>query len=133
MSDSETRLLSDSTTVLTWIKSDATKYKPFVKNKIIEIQDTLPVNKWSYIPSKQNKAADAISKGCNKSQLQMIIDGPEILRIPEKQWPDMPINCYSKEKYELKRNEITVAMIEVKPPIINIRRFSSWSKLLRLL
>ena len=35
---------------------------------------------WSYIPSKENKVIDAISKDCNKSKLQMIIDGPDVLR-----------------------------------------------------
>ena len=101
-------------------------YIPSKENKVIEIQDLLPVNQWSYIPSKENKAADAISKGCNKSKLQMIIDGPDVLRTTERKGPVMPMNCYIKEKdKELRRREVTVAAIEVKLPRINISRFSS--------
>ena len=68
LSPNDVKLFSDSTTVLSWVKADATKFKPFVKNKIIEIQDLLTHKVWKYIPSSKNTAADLISKGCKYEQ-----------------------------------------------------------------
>ena len=42
-------LFTDSTTVLSWIRSAAIKYKPFVKNKIVEIQELHPIEVWKYV------------------------------------------------------------------------------------
>ena len=82
-------LCTDSSTVLTWINSEAIKYRPYVKNKIIEIQDLHPVREWRYVPGNKNKAADMISKGCEAKDLNIIIIGPEILKIPFSEWPNL--------------------------------------------
>ena len=88
------KLFSDSTTVLAWVKSDATKFKRFVKNKIVELQDLLPAKVWNCIPSRYNKAVDAISKGCSSGELQEIIDGPEILKGLEMLGQTVPTKSY---------------------------------------
>ena len=81
----QTKLLfTGSTTVLAWIKSAAIKYKPYIKNKLIEIQELHPINVWRYIPSTQNRIADTISKGCKSEYLDEIIRGPEILYSSKK-------------------------------------------------
>ena len=67
----------DSTSVLSWINSEVMKYRPYVKNKVIEIQDLHPVNRWAYIPSTKNNAADLVSKGCDFNHLRAVTDGPE--------------------------------------------------------
>ena len=78
-------LFSDSTMVLSWVKSASIKYKPFVKNKVMEVQELHPVHVWRYIPGSENTAADLISKGCRHQDLQKIIDGPKLHYIlPEK-------------------------------------------------
>ena len=75
---SNTILCTDSSTVISWINSEAIKYRPYVKNKIIERQDLQPVKVWRYIPSNKNKSADLISKGCDTDYLKVIIEGPDI-------------------------------------------------------
>ena len=62
--DEEPILCTDSSTVLGWINSEAIRYRPYVKNKLIEMQDLHPVKAWRYILNTKNKAADLISKGC---------------------------------------------------------------------
>ena len=78
------KLFCESTTVLACVKADATGFKPFVKNKLIEIQDLTPSKIWKYIPSSENKATDLISKGCKYEELQLIINGQVILKNPEQ-------------------------------------------------
>ena len=77
MSNPEAKLNSYSITVLNWVKSPAIKFKPYMKNKVIEIQNLLPASNWRYVPSNKNKAADLLSKGCKKSELDLIISGPD--------------------------------------------------------
>ena len=89
LSHSELKLLCDSTTVLSWIQSSPIKYKPYVKNKAIEIQTTLPALNWKYIPSSKNEA-DLLSRGCTKAGLDIIIKGPDILKIPVSEWLKHP-------------------------------------------
>ena len=67
----DTKLFTDSSTVLSWVNSVAIRYKPYVKNKVIQIQNLIPSSNWRYIPSKENKTADLLSRGCLK--------GPDIL------------------------------------------------------
>ena len=55
---------SDSTTVLLQIKSSSIKFQPFVKNKIIDIQDLHAAKAWHYIPSNCNMCVDLMLKGC---------------------------------------------------------------------
>eukprot|EP00063_Salmo_salar_P073595 XP_014048430.1 PREDICTED: uncharacterized protein LOC106601054 [Salmo salar] len=42
---------SDSTTVLTWLKSESCRYKVFVGTRIAEIQDLTEVQDWRYVDS----------------------------------------------------------------------------------
>ena len=83
----ENILFTDSTTVLSWVKSAAIKYKPFVRNKIIEMQELHPINVWEYVPSTKNTTADLISKGCTRKDLDKIIRGPDLLYTPGNKWP----------------------------------------------
>ncbi|XP_071055143.1 uncharacterized protein [Onthophagus taurus] len=54
-------LWSDSTVVLSWICSHPSRWKDFVRNRIIEIQE-LPEAQWSYVTSQDNPA-DLASRG----------------------------------------------------------------------
>ena len=52
--EKENVIYTDSSSVLHWVNSEAIQYRPYVKNKIIEIQDLHPVKEWRYIPSNKN-------------------------------------------------------------------------------
>ena len=56
-----------------------------MKNKVIEIQDLVPSNVWNYVPSKNNKEADLISKGCKYEHIEGILRGPEFLKLPKRE------------------------------------------------
>lgn len=57
-----TILWSDSTTVLTWIRSETCRCKIFVANRIAEILDFSSPEDWRYVPSSLNPADD-ITRG----------------------------------------------------------------------
>ena len=88
-------LFSDSTTALSWVKSASMKFKPFVKNKVMKIQELQPVNVWRYIPSSENTGADLISKGCQFKDLEKIVAGPKMFYSPRKEWKSL--NCTQRQ------------------------------------
>ncbi|XP_068680729.1 uncharacterized protein [Montipora foliosa] len=51
----------DSRTVLSWIRNSPRKFKPFVSARVAEIQETVDVDKFRYIPSNLNPA-DALTR-----------------------------------------------------------------------
>lgn len=128
-------LCTDSSTVLNWVNSEAIRYRPYVKNKIIEIQDLHPVKNWRYIPGKKNKAADLISKGCDVKDLENIINGPNILKLPLKEWPTLDRVSKKEDPIKDEENEeivITLNSISVKEPVIELENYNGWMKLLRV-
>ena len=129
MSDDITKLNTDSTTVLSWVTSPAIKFKPCVKNKIIEIQNLLPASNWRYIPTNKNKATDSLSKGCKSRDLDISVNGPKICRMPEKDWPEMPKCCKLGLDTEVVLGRKS-ALANLLEPILSIENYSSWKKLL---
>ncbi|KAL0159106.1 hypothetical protein M9458_047182, partial [Cirrhinus mrigala] len=55
-------LWSDSTTVLTWLKSSSCRYKVFVGTRVAEIQELTASATWYYVKSGDNPADD-ITRG----------------------------------------------------------------------
>ncbi|GBM04327.1 hypothetical protein AVEN_168147-1 [Araneus ventricosus] len=81
--------LSDSTIVLHWIKGSASKYKQFVANRVIEIQETTDPISWKHCSGKHNPA-DLLTRGLASRDLITFIKwwhGPEWLRDVENLWP----------------------------------------------
>lgn len=60
---------SDSQVVLWWIRGDATRWKPFMANRVREIVELLPANHWHYVRKVENPV-DLISRGTILSQLK---------------------------------------------------------------
>ncbi|GBO38058.1 hypothetical protein AVEN_257783-1 [Araneus ventricosus] len=76
---------SDSTIVLHWIKGSASKYKQFVANRVIEIQETTDPISWRHCSGKHNPA-DLLTRGLTSRDLITFIKwwhGPEWLRDAE--------------------------------------------------
>ena len=59
---------SDSMDVLYWIRGCSRKFKPFVANRIGEIQALTSPNQWEYVPTGQNPA-DLLTRGESVSKL----------------------------------------------------------------
>lgn len=55
-------LWTDSTTVLTWIRSDSYRFKVFVGTRVTEIQELTNGTDWRYVDSLKNPA-DYITRG----------------------------------------------------------------------
>ncbi|GBL80166.1 hypothetical protein AVEN_29148-1 [Araneus ventricosus] len=82
-------LWSDSLISLHWIKGAASKWKPFVSNRVIEIQSNTDLANWHHCSGKDNPA-DYISRGASAERLMnssIWIHGPEWLRQKEENWP----------------------------------------------
>lgn len=58
----QTTMWSDSTIVLSWIKSECWQYKGFMENWVSEIQDLVGAENWRYVDSNSNPAAVDITR-----------------------------------------------------------------------
>ena len=127
---------SDSYNVLYWIKRAAKYYKPFVSNRLGEIQSVTKPSQWRYVPSKLN-SADLPSRGLSVEDLienDMWWYGPPFLKLCEADWPENVID-ESKISQTEERPSIkvcTTEIIEATFPL-NPARWSSKRRLLRRL
>ncbi|XP_077270148.1 uncharacterized protein LOC143901597 [Temnothorax americanus] len=86
-----THLWTDSVVTLTWIKSHASRWKDFVRNRVSQIQELTANAHWKYVPGTSNPA-DCASRGLNIAQLQshsLWWTGPPWILTPEA-WPSQP-------------------------------------------
>ena len=132
-------LFVDSQVVLSWILSNKVpKKNVFVRNRVKEISDLLdylkcnfsPIN-FSYIPSLHNQA-DFLTKPCSsKTFLERFncwVYGPSWIFSPPQEWPKGQLGCIPSE---VKGDLINPILGPAKPPpLIDISKFSSFSKLL---
>ncbi|GFR18549.1 DUF1758 domain-containing protein [Trichonephila clavata] len=78
-------LFSDSTVALSWIRCYAKQWKPFVSNRVHEIQDLTNPQNWRFVKGEQNPA-DIVSRGCSAEEL-MKNSRPHCLTLFEENWP----------------------------------------------
>ena len=97
---------SDSNIVLSWIRSQAREFKPFVSTLVAEIQGNSDPSQWRYVPGELN-VADDVSHGIPAQRLiGRWKQGPEFLRLPEEEFTG-------------------------SPEVIDCKKFSNWRKLVR--
>ena len=69
---------SDSQVALSWIKSNAAKWKQFVQNRVLEIQELTSPERWHFCPGKEN-SADLLTRGISAREMtnsNMWLHGP---------------------------------------------------------
>jgi len=125
----------DSTIVLHWINSSPSRWKPFVANRVSEIQHLTEPRHWNHVPGDQNPA-DIISRGMMPSQLQescLWWHGPEWLSQPSNTWKlHHPIlDCPPSEFEERKTVLIINKQSNIHHPIFSLK--STFSGLVRLM
>ena len=125
-------LLSDSTTAISWVKSASIKYKPFVKHKVMKCQELQPACIWDFIPGRENTAADLISKGCRFKDLETIMKGPDMLYLPRKEWANLPNQVNDEEVNSEKCVVAQVNSIMFENSCIDVTKYGSWIKLVRV-
>ncbi|GFS54408.1 integrase catalytic domain-containing protein [Trichonephila clavipes] len=126
---------SDSSIALHSIKGKASNYKQFVSNRVIEIQSNFDPSDWHHCSGRENPA-DYVSRGANLETIinsQYWMHGPQWLRTTENNWPKS-LNCdfSSTDPCESEEQVFTFAYEVNTASIINLRKFSSLQKLLRV-
>ncbi|XP_050302472.1 uncharacterized protein LOC126740480 [Anthonomus grandis grandis] len=80
---------SDSSVALYWIKSHPSRLKTFVANRVQQIQDRIPPNRWFHISGVGNPA-DCLSRSLLPKQLldhPLWFNGPPWLKLSHELWP----------------------------------------------
>ncbi|GBM94335.1 hypothetical protein AVEN_50172-1, partial [Araneus ventricosus] len=84
----KTFLWSDSQITLHWIKGNSRNWKPFVANRVSEIQTLTGPEQWFYCSGKENPA-DLLSRGESADLVKSSLwsHGPSWLSQSECDWP----------------------------------------------
>jgi len=97
---------SDSTNVLWWIQGHSRVCKPFVPNRIGEIQSSTNPSQWRCVPIQLNPA-DFLTRGLSVPELieqRSWWQGPQYLQDGEHNWPENKLPQTSEQaKQEVKR------------------------------
>ncbi|PFX19093.1 hypothetical protein AWC38_SpisGene16531 [Stylophora pistillata] len=150
---------SDSMDVLWWIRGHGRNFRPFVANRIGEIQMVAEPSQWQHVPTGENPADLCTRGGTTDALLENSLwwHGPKWLLLEDKAgWPKMDVKSRPASLPELKtldRKEeeedvATVLTCRQQSPMnreengrakskwenwrLEPTRFSSWTRLVRL-
>jgi len=141
ISKSQWTFWSDSMNVLYWIRGQSRKFKPFVANRVGEIQKSTHPEQWRYVPTKQNPA-DHLTRGLSVSQLkdkECWWEGPPFLMLDNTEWPTNKLEVKERQDTEVRKqfrlqqdasNTFTSVTTENR---LEPTRYSSWRRLTRTL
>ena len=128
--------------VLYWIRGRGRQFRPFVANRIGEIQRQSSPEQWQYVESKENPA-DLCSRGLSARSLmesQLWWNGPQFLLKAENDWPRTKIEEGSEVKTEARKTFLSpqqqcfVSIPVSKDPTWKLTpvNWSSWTRLTRV-
>ncbi|XP_055591299.1 uncharacterized protein LOC129743341 [Uranotaenia lowii] len=109
-------LWSDPTTALSWIKTDPSRLKTYVSNRVIEIQELAKGIEWRYVGTHDNPA-DIISRGLLPSEIrdcEIWWSGPNFLYHDEEDWPQRFQHIPTEQLPETKNPTISLTVTD--PP-----------------
>lgn len=122
----------DSKIVLSWLAVHPSKWVTFVANRVSEIQDHVPANNWSHIPTKKNPA-DIASRGSSITDLRdssMWWHGPSFLTSSSEPHPSQDFTLPIETAPE-KKKPIKLFNIVIQKQNDTLERFSDYNRLLR--
>lgn len=124
-------LWTDSTIVLGWLNSHASRLKTFVANRVCQILEKTRVQQWNHVATDENPA-DVLSRGIETQKLQeakIWWFGPYWLEEDSSTWRNS--SSYIKEHSlpELKPVQLTLYATKVQNPLLSA--YSEWNKLVR--
>lgn len=124
-------LWSDSMTVLRWINSNARDYQKYVSFRLAEIDRITKRSDWHWVPSESNPADEAtrLDWPDNKG---MWLSGPPFLCDPQVAWPSGYDTEHAAQEPDPERVERALVTIKETPPLIDVTRFSSWMRAVRV-
>ncbi|XP_055714320.1 uncharacterized protein LOC129808566 [Phlebotomus papatasi] len=116
---------TDSVVVLNWIRADSRSYKPFVGNRVGEIQEVTNPDEWKWVPTDLNVADIATRDTGNTdfSPESTWYSGPEFLYKSESEWPQ-----------QRESSEFVAATIKHSwEPVIDSKNYMRWSHIHRVM
>ncbi|CAM1295397.1 Uncharacterised protein r2_g452 [Pycnogonum litorale] len=132
---------TDSMDVIHWIHGQSRTYKPFIAHRVSEIQEKTNPAQWRHVPGQQNPA-DVATRG---TSMNFLLNenpwnlGPRFLYSEESGWPERPSHSrrvFSDEaEIELSKQKTATSSVSattVSEPVIELLKFSSWTRLLRV-
>jgi hypothetical protein len=131
---------TDSTNVLFWVHNRSRNFKPFVANRVGEIQRLTNPEDWRHVPGDKNPA-DLPTRGFTASQLnnnQTWKEGPTFLLDDESSWPVNPATVDPRgaatDEERRKTTHVTEATIPNTTAVgrLDLHRYSQLRKLLRV-
>ena len=75
--------------VNSWLRGNPRRFKPFVGNRVAEVMELIPPDRWQHVPGKTNPA-DCASRGLYPSELvrqNSWWNGPSWLHDSPSKWP----------------------------------------------
>ncbi|XP_035225884.1 uncharacterized protein LOC118198336 [Stegodyphus dumicola] len=127
-------LWTDSEICLWWIKGSAREWKQFVSNRVAEIQDCTSPDKWKYCPGSENPA-DKLTRGETANALVKDTNwwhGPSWLKDSEDQWPEQKFKVETDSQNLERLSTYVQVTIPEEENALDITKFSSLEKLLRV-
>ena len=132
---------TDSQVALSWICSDASKWKPFVGNRVAEVQELTSPSQWHHCPGKDNPA-DLVTRGISAQQLvdsQSWLQGPAFLHqggdpmmVSSSQSPVTDQSSVSVDDMAAVEAMSRVNMVSVINVLLDCTRWSSLNKAIRV-
>ncbi|XP_039960282.1 uncharacterized protein LOC120774624 [Bactrocera tryoni] len=122
---------SDSTTVLSWLRSEPANFNVFVANRINNIQTLTAGMVWSHVPTDSNPA-DVLSRGASPKEL-LTMDlwkyGPPYLGLDQSNWPKSPLLPTKDLPEGRKRAFVFISTIDMS---LNCKFVNSFEQLQRV-
>ncbi|XP_054724892.1 uncharacterized protein LOC129235212 [Uloborus diversus] len=121
---------TDSLIVLYWVKGCAKRWKMFVANRVLEIQEKSNPSDWKFCPSEKNPA-DLLTRGISMEDLllnKLWRLGPDWLQESCEGWPEQVFKSASGDNVEVlreKRSEVTNVMV-VQVELVEICTIEFW-------
>ena len=98
----------DSAYILYWIRGYSKKLKPFVANRVSEIQVNTNPDQWRHVPTKMNPA-DYVTRGVRLSDLAKLTiwwEGSDYLQKGQEFWPKNEFQKTASVNEEIKKKII---------------------------
>ncbi|XP_014835554.1 PREDICTED: uncharacterized protein LOC106913412, partial [Poecilia mexicana] len=137
MEKNQLNMWTDSMITLHWIRSSARRWKPFVSNRVAEIQGLANPDLWSHCAGKMNPA-DLLTRGYHARCLiesQLLWKGPTSLSTDEKELNICNDYVVDEVNAELRAGYETVVQLtgtEQTEPLLNLERYSKLKTMLRI-
>jgi hypothetical protein len=138
MSLSTVRFWSDSMNVLYWIRGKGRQFRPFVANRIGEIQSLTDPEQWQYIHTKKNPA-DLCSRAVSAKELsksELWWHSPTFLKLNDQEWPRRKIEEGNEVVVERKTTCVSFQTINGSIGTawkLNPTNWSNWKQLSHVL